>query len=70
MSGREDLKKLFEAALDETVAPSRFGPPDSKKLAAPAAFSKASAPLSIPLPHSRPIPPSKLSHPFRLHPRV
>jgi len=42
MSGREDLNKLFEAALNETEAPSRFGTPDSQKLAAPAVFRKAS----------------------------
>lgn len=45
MTGREDLDKLFEAALNQTEAPSRYGTPDSMKKAAPAAYSKPTAPF-------------------------
>lgn len=45
MKGREDLEKLFEAALHGTEAPSRFGTPDSMKKAAPAAFTRAAPPF-------------------------
>ncbi|MFK7850834.1 MAG: hypothetical protein AB8D78_07635 [Akkermansiaceae bacterium] len=40
MTNRDDLSKLFEAALHETEAPSRFGTPDSQKKSAPKAFSR------------------------------
>jgi len=45
MTAREDLEKLFEAALNETEAPSRFGTPESMKKAAPAAFRKPAPPF-------------------------
>jgi hypothetical protein len=45
MKGREDLEKLFEAALNQTEAPSRFGTPDSMKKAAPAAFNRPAPPF-------------------------
>ncbi len=45
MTGREDLDKLFEAALQQKEAPSRYGTPESMKKAAPAAFSKPGAPF-------------------------
>jgi hypothetical protein len=45
MIGREDLDKLFEAALHETEAPSRFGTPESMRKKAPAAFRKAAPPF-------------------------
>lgn len=40
MKNREDLEKLFEAALHEKEAPTRFGTPESQRKAAPAAFRK------------------------------
>jgi hypothetical protein len=45
MKGHEDLEKLFEAALNQTEAPSRFGTPDSMKKAAPAAFNRPAPPF-------------------------
>jgi hypothetical protein len=45
MNGREDLDKLFEAALNGTQAPSRFGTPDSMKKAEPAAFKRPAPPF-------------------------
>lgn len=43
MTSREDLDKLFEAALHEKSAPSRFGTPESQVKAAPAAFTRQPA---------------------------
>ncbi len=40
MANQEDLDKLFEAALHEKQAPSRFGTPESQMKSAPAAFSR------------------------------
>lgn len=40
MTNREDLDKLFEAALHEKSAPSRYGTPESQVKSAPAAFNK------------------------------
>lgn len=45
MTGRDDLEKLFEAALNETEAPSRFGTPESMRKSAPAAFRKPAPPF-------------------------
>lgn len=50
MTGREDLDKLFEAALHGTQAPSRFGTPDSMKKAAPAAFNRPAPFQAAPAP--------------------
>lgn len=41
MADREELEKLFDAALHERKAPSRFGTPEEHVKAAPAAFQKA-----------------------------
>lgn len=41
MADREDLEKLFDAALHERKAPSRFGTPEEHVLEAPVAFQKA-----------------------------
>jgi hypothetical protein len=38
MTDGKDLEKLFEAALNEKQAPSRFGTPESQMKSAPAAF--------------------------------
>ena len=38
MADREDLEKLFDAALNGKAAPSRFGTPEEQKKSAPAAF--------------------------------
>jgi hypothetical protein len=43
MSGSENLDKLFEAALNEKQAPSRYGTPESLMKDAPAAFKKPAA---------------------------
>lgn len=48
MTSREDLDKLFEAALHEKSAPSRFGTPESQMKAAPAAFAKQAAAQQAP----------------------
>ncbi len=40
MSDEKDLQKLFDAALNEKAAPSRFGTPESMKKSAPAAFRR------------------------------
>lgn len=40
MTNREDLDKLFEAALHEKSAPSRFGTPESQVKSAPTSFNK------------------------------
>lgn len=45
MADREDLEKLFDAALHERKAPSRFGTPEEQVLEAPVAFQPA-APVS------------------------
>ena len=45
MTGREDLEKLFEAALHQTEAPSRYGTPESMKKSAPAAFRRPAPPF-------------------------
>ena len=41
MTGSENLDKLFEAALHEKQAPSRFGTPESLMKDAPAAFKRS-----------------------------
>lgn len=41
MTDGKDLEKLFEAALNEKQAPSRFGTPEDLKKSAPAAFLRA-----------------------------
>ncbi len=47
MADKEELEKLFEAALHGRKAPSRFGTPEDQVKAAPAAFQKADdAPVS------------------------
>lgn len=48
MTNREDLDKLFEAALHEKSAPSRYGTPESQVKSAPAAFSKPLPPQAQP----------------------
>lgn len=40
MTNREDLEKLFEAALNDKVAPSRFGTPEDQMKTEPRAFRK------------------------------
>lgn len=60
MTDGKDLEKLFEAALNEKQAPSRFGTPESLRKSAPAAFSRpapggASAFAAAP-PFSQPAP--------------
>lgn len=50
MNGREDLDKLFEAALHGTQAPSRYGTPDSMKKSAPAAFNRPAPFQAAPAP--------------------
>lgn len=40
MTDGKDLEKLFEAALNETQVPSRFGTPESQMKSAPAAFKR------------------------------
>lgn len=42
MTDGKDLEKLFEAALNEKQAPSRFGTPESQMKSAPAAFLRPS----------------------------
>jgi hypothetical protein len=67
MNGREDLDKLFEAALHGTQAPSRFGTPDSMKKAAPAAFGRPAPPFqAAPSPASAS--PATPSAPFQAAP--
>ncbi|MGJ8643852.1 MAG: hypothetical protein ACSHX9_10620 [Luteolibacter sp.] len=48
MTDREDLDKLFEAALHEKSAPSRYGTPESQVKSAPAAFNKPLPPQAQP----------------------
>lgn len=42
----KDLEKLFDAAIHDRKAPSRFGTPDEQLKTAPAAFQKAVQPVS------------------------
>lgn len=48
MTDPRDLNKLFEAALNEKEAPSRFGTPESQKKSAPRAMLKANQPVAEP----------------------
>lgn len=43
MAEREDLEKLFEAALQDKAAPARFGTPEALRKTAPAAFRRSAA---------------------------
>ena len=56
MTGREDLDKLFEAALNGTQAPTRFGTPDSMKKVAPAAFNRPAPFQAAPEPAAPTVP--------------
>jgi hypothetical protein len=47
MADREDLEKLFDAALHEREAPSRFGTPVEQRKTAPAVFQKADEVKSV-----------------------
>jgi hypothetical protein len=56
MTSPENLDKLFEAALNEKTAPSRFGTPEEMKKKAPSAFSKnAEAVASKPVQSGSPV---------------
>jgi hypothetical protein len=50
MTGHDDLEKLFEAALQEKEAPSRYGTPESMKKGAPAAFHRPAPPFQAATP--------------------
>lgn len=57
MTNREDLEKLFEAALHEKAAPSRFGTPEEQKKATPKAFQNpVERPSPTPAPSSQEAP--------------
>ncbi len=65
MTGREDLDKLFEAALQQKEAPSIYGTPESMKKTAPAAFSKPGAPFqAAPTPTTAPMDNAFAAAPF------
>lgn len=61
MTDRDDLEKLFEAALHEKAAPSRFGTPEEQKKTAPRAFRRDPVPSSQP--SATPAPESEKSEP-------